>query len=303
VSYVGPCDADSNPNVVSLTLDELYANGALLGAGEYKDPGTLTRSFTCVQNQDVAVTFDLTIIRPANQGFFDIAVTFDNIFCSAKLDCKGQDDLPIKLLHDADGARNTTLIMGFACTTGRVGDITTLYRDDIEITCDTGRTVAVNPDGVGNLPAGNITGAAGILFGAQVTRGQEQFAFDKQYWNVQLGFIDGNTNCTLSSAASAARGFFDFRTTPDGNSYPFIGWNAIVLTNGVGASTSRRPSITSGRRTPCPSRGRASPAPRATGPTARSPPPASTTSPQPTAMSTAARSATASTGSIPTAPA
>jgi len=237
-SYVGPCDADDNDNTVLLTLDELWANGVQLTADQFKNPGTLQRDFECVPNADVAVTFDLTIIRPANQGFFDIAVTFDNIFCSAKLDCKGSDNQPIMLLHDADGARATTLVMGFACTTGNTSDITILYRDDIEITCG-GNTVTVDPDGAGNLPAGNITGQTGILFGAQVSRGKELFAFDKQYWNVMLGLVDTEgvypANCTLSSAATAARGYFTANSTPDGTSYPYILWDDIVLTDGSGA--------------------------------------------------------------------
>ena len=233
-SYVGPCDADSNDNTVALTLVELYADGVLVSASDYKNPGRLERDFTCLANQDVAVSFDITLIRPANQGFFDIAVTFDNIFCSAKLDCKGSDGQPIKLLHTPTGGRGTTLVLGFACTTGNTADITTLYRDNITLTCGA-QTVTVNPQGEGNLPAGNITGTSSLLFGAQSTRGLENFAFDKQYWNVMLGFVDGTPNCVLSTSASAARGYFEFKTTPVGTSYPYIVWDAIQVSNGSGA--------------------------------------------------------------------
>ncbi|PKN55397.1 MAG: hypothetical protein CVU56_21505 [Deltaproteobacteria bacterium HGW-Deltaproteobacteria-14] len=47
----------------------------------------LTRVFACRENQDVFVQFDVALMRPAQQGFFDIAVNFNNIFCSAKFDC------------------------------------------------------------------------------------------------------------------------------------------------------------------------------------------------------------------------
>ena len=54
-------------------------------AGDTDTP--LTRVFACRENQDVFVQFDVALMRPAQQGFFDIAVNFNNIFCSAKFDC------------------------------------------------------------------------------------------------------------------------------------------------------------------------------------------------------------------------
>ena len=90
VSYVGTCDTSANPNVVTLTLTHLYSGTS--GANElpvtsYQNPGPLSRAITCVANADVAVAFDLAIIRQANQGFFDIAVAFSDVYCSAKKLC------------------------------------------------------------------------------------------------------------------------------------------------------------------------------------------------------------------------
>lgn len=90
LSYVAPCDADPavSHNSVSLTLLDVYggASGqAVIDPSTYANPGTVTRQVTCEANADVAVSFDLTIARQANQGFFDVAVSFSDIFCSAKL--------------------------------------------------------------------------------------------------------------------------------------------------------------------------------------------------------------------------
>jgi len=90
VAYVAPCDADSNDNVVTLTVDALYAGSGgttPIGADTWVDPGAVHRDVTCRPNADVAVTFDLTVLRAAQQGFFDIAVNLSDVFCSAKKLC------------------------------------------------------------------------------------------------------------------------------------------------------------------------------------------------------------------------
>ena len=95
LAFVGPCDGDANDNRVELTITALYELGDPNPITDWQNPtavGPLVQSFTCVPNRDVPVTFNVTILRQANQGFFDIGVTFDDIFCSAKLDCV--DDLP-----------------------------------------------------------------------------------------------------------------------------------------------------------------------------------------------------------------
>jgi len=74
-------------STVSVDLVALYEAGGLVAADSYKNPGRLSREIVCVANTDVAVTFDLTIVRDATQGFFDVAVTFRDIFCSAKKLC------------------------------------------------------------------------------------------------------------------------------------------------------------------------------------------------------------------------
>lgn len=107
LSYVGPCDADGQAdpgdadgermNSVTVWFDGLYG-----ASGGYIDPnGTqgwqnpcvdaagaevgCTLDVLCEENADARVAFDFTVMREANQGFFDIAVSFEDVFCSAKV--------------------------------------------------------------------------------------------------------------------------------------------------------------------------------------------------------------------------
>ncbi|TNF27904.1 MAG: hypothetical protein EP329_18885 [Deltaproteobacteria bacterium] len=132
------------------TWDDVVADN-IRGDGDTITP--LNRNFECKENQDVFVQFDVALMRPAQQGFFDIAVNFNSIFCSAKFDCAYEaaaaagscsagacaagtfhKDYPltstctadsdcvvrsdINLLHTATSGRSTTFVLGFACTAG-----------------------------------------------------------------------------------------------------------------------------------------------------------------------------------------
>ena len=118
ISYVGPCDADvpSGKNWVALDLKLVNVgankgsysgtaspfpgtnnllddqNSALLGDldADFINPSphndALVLAFYCNENADTEVTFNLTVMRDADQGFFDAAVNFEDIFCSMKFD-------------------------------------------------------------------------------------------------------------------------------------------------------------------------------------------------------------------------
>jgi len=238
LSYVGTCDADAPATSVTLTILELRtgAGGAsVLDAGSWRDPGPMTRTATCLPNADVPVTFDVTVARRAEQGFFDVAVSFADVFCSAKLDCVDADGDPLLLLHDGTGARGRTVVMGLACTGGAGATETTLYRNDVVVDCGGAGAVTVDPSaGPGNLSAGDgISGTTGLLFAAQVTRGREQL-YEKRYWNVMLGLAAQTTACTLTGRATAAETPFDAQTTPAGTTWPVIVWG-VDLTGPTGA--------------------------------------------------------------------
>jgi len=243
LAYVGPCDADPDeqPNRVELTLNGLYATGgALMDPGSYENPTVptaLVQAVVCEENEDAAVTFDVTLLRNASQGFFDVAVSFSDLFCSAKFDCSrdAAGNEPLNLVHDPDtGARLPSAVLALACTGGVDAD-THLYLDDITITCDTPATFTLDPSaGPGNVftgSAGANPAPAGAPFSqAQIFRGQEQLTngsggdYAKFYWNVALGLdLDGfSETCTLSTTATAASGAFTDFAPATSTTYPVI---------------------------------------------------------------------------------
>jgi len=289
-SYAGPCDADTgvSTNTVRVWVVGVY-DGDVASAGSFAfgDPagvtgtavpfqnptttgagGALSRDFECLENTDVAVQFDVALMRPAQQGFFDIAVNFNNIFCSAKFDCcdaadddgceAGED---IELLFTAGSGRGRTMVLGFACTAGTGSDVEpSLYLDDLELDCSPGvagfqTAFSISPDGgPGNLcTAGDMAGCAAIddpapaeadtyLFQVGVYRGQEPLtsggaASNKLYWNVALGVTGSIGDCTLRTsgtaddAANALDGLVAGAVT-DGAVYPYVSWDVPLGTCG-----------------------------------------------------------------------
>jgi len=283
-SYIGPCDADPDVdnNTVKVwvvgvyTADISAADAGSFNSGSTADAGAVTgtsvpfqnpttpssplsRDFDCVENGDVFVQFDVALMRPAQQGFFDIAVNFNNIFCSAKLDCAYEgptadpsDDIEIQLLHQPGGGRGRTAVLGFACTAG-IGDVTTeLVMSDISYECfdNAGSFAYLIPDADGNVDLSfeDVSDPA-PLFAAAVHRGSEQLSApggdaNKVYWNVLLGYSDMNPTdaggdsgeCWLTAEATALDGDDpDAATpaTPSGMTYPVVMWS-IQLTDANG---------------------------------------------------------------------
>ena len=243
LSYVGPCDAEAGTNSVTVTLDALYErNGVPISEDTYDNPGALTRNVACVANTDVSVVFDIAIARDAQQGFFDVAVNFDNIFCSAKLDCERDDGADLDLLHHpTTSGRDMTAVFGSACTGDPSAASTFLYMNDLSIVCDGPGAdslgfdpVTLNPTGLGNIDtnASGSSDADGYLFGAAIYRGTEQLA-GMAYWNISLGLDESKFpnagNCTLTARATASADAWPHTTSgfplPEGAVYPVIEWN------------------------------------------------------------------------------
>jgi len=230
LSYVGTCDAETGTNTVTLELTALYDVDGEVPTGSYMNPTPIRREVACVANTDVAVQFDIALARRAEQGFFDVAVQFKDIFCSAKLDCENADHSDLELLHAPGGGRDMTVVLGFACT-GSLTGTTYLYMDNLVVDC-TGlaQDVIVAPVGLGNVtPTAN---PGGYLFGAAVYRGVEGFA-GKAYWNVSLGldeaaFVDAGA-CTLKTRATASDTPFPQEPQgfplPAGTVYPVVTWD------------------------------------------------------------------------------
>ena len=234
VSYVGTCDASAGRHTVTLTLDSLTDTNGLVPASSYENPTPVSLEPTCVANADVPVVFDITLMRRANQGFFDVAVQFEDIFCSAKLDCQAADTSDLDLLFNG-AERDMTVVLGFACTAGPSSTETFLYMDDLVVDCEgAALDVRVAPTGQGLVtPSSNPNG---YLFGAAIYRGME--ANGVMYWNAALG-LDRTAfaqmrGCTLRTRATASSvawpqmpaGF----PLPPATVYPVITWN-VPLTN------------------------------------------------------------------------
>lgn len=250
LTYIGACDAsaDAQPNHVRLDLHALHTGpggATTLPASEWRNPTPVTRDVVCVENQDVFVAFDLVLMRSAQQGFFDVAVNFEDIFCSAKADCVGD------LLHNpTTGERDLTEVIAFACTAGP-GQETFLYWGDAKIVCRDGeRVTATYPIDPAQAPgqhgpiyaAGTTPGATRPgLFENAIYRDSEEFQqsqdIDKCFWNLALGIDQAalGKDCTFEATATASNGKLDEPPfhTPDGGVYPIIRWK-VPLTDKTG---------------------------------------------------------------------
>jgi hypothetical protein len=186
LSYVGPCDAAANPNAVTLTIDGLYdATGELIPSATWRNPTPIIRGVICDPNADVEVAFNLFVARSATQGFFDVAVSFADVFCPAKLDCVDA------LLHKPGGSRAETVVVAFACTSGQ-GETTWLHQDGVVLSCSDGTVVTTNhPSGPGPQVTWNVQvidngelvcGAHPLdVFGSGVATGYPDAATPTQY--------------------------------------------------------------------------------------------------------------------------
>lgn len=240
IAYVGSCDASAgaNPHTVTVDITQLDVAGSPLPADEWADPGPISQTVNCIENEDVSVVFNLTILRDANQGFFDVGVTFDNIYCSAKLDC-AKDGQALNLLFDpSEDARDSTIVFAMACAAA-IGGPTILYLTDIEVQCGAGaanHTYQINPA----LGPGNLGGEAPFLFETATYWGQEGYSnVDKCYWNTSIGIdLDGTgggnatdrASCVLTARGTASPTPFINNHTPDDAVWPVIEWN-VPLTD------------------------------------------------------------------------
>ena len=237
IRYVGPCDADSNPNVVTLTVDSLVdTDDHTLTSDDWTQPPPIVKTVVCRENDDVGVVFNITLMRDATQGFFDIAVNFSDIFCSAKLDCR---DFLVDPATDKDGL---TAIAAFACTAGP-GQDTTLYWGDAAIVCRESEkldakiiaTYPVNPgSGEGNhgpISAKEDPKRKGVFASANYRTEEfpDNSEVDKCSWVTAVGIDVAalGPNCSFEATATATDTAFTappFHTPPDAL-YPVIHWS------------------------------------------------------------------------------
>ncbi len=246
ISYVGPCDAQSNPHTVELlVVSVIDADGVPLQhptdffnptVDADGDPSPIAMTgITCVENADTPVTFNLTVMRAANQGFFDIAVNFDDVFCSAKLDCQEA------FLHNG-ASRAETAVLAFACASGPRGggDVppTVMYLSDVTLTCT---------DAGGNTNSQSLTPTAAVegnqgaapphLYQVGQYFGREGFTdIEKCYWNTALGLdlaAIADQTCVVSAVGTASEGPLEGDVLPGDVVYPVVAWDVTVTDGGA----------------------------------------------------------------------
>ncbi len=260
ITFVGACDAtpvnvgdSGRTNSVTVWVDSLFATGGAQilenGSDGWRDPcpGGCTLNTLCVENADTKVEFNLTILRQANQGFFDIGVNFDNIFCSAKVDCRNSDDQPLDLLFRPNGVRDTTIVSALACTAGPGNDTRTfLYRNPLVVSCSGSSVTIPASTQKGNAystttPDPNPLDAIwqyAVYFGAE-SLSCGGAPCNKLYWNIALGLDETFDNCTLRTRMTAAReGVMPLLSTPSSTTYPYIDVE-VALTDAAGLKCER----------------------------------------------------------------
>jgi hypothetical protein len=215
LTYIGTCDAQEPVHTIALTVNSLSSGGGdLFAAGEAVNPcpsGTPCElTATCEENADVSVVFNLAIMRDADQGFFDIAVNFNDIFCSAKVDCQDA------LLFNSAGVRAPTAVVGFACTSGASStnseESTILYTDFI-----------VDGEGLDESIDGNSSDGSYAIYKDQ----EELPGYNKGFVNAAVLIPDGGS-VTITGVATAAPGSLPSEAPGTFNNYPVIGFNVTV---------------------------------------------------------------------------
>ena len=259
IAYVGTCDADvPGPHSVILELTGLYSGGepvAFTNPCGAPDNAPCVVEAPCAPNADTPVVFDLTIARPARQGFFDVAVEFDDTFCSAKLDCVDEDLVsPLALLHDpSSGNRAPSVVMGLACTGGLAAD-TQLHLDGPALVCGE----EVIPLAIGG-PPGNVyaadTPAPAPLLQVATYRGVEALtdpggtSWSKVYFNVAfaLDFAALDSSCTFVADVSASDGPLPTPwTTPAVAAWPVLRYGVPIATAGATGYSCARQALGDG---------------------------------------------------------
>lgn len=265
--YTGICrdyeeDTDGSRNAVRLTINSLTAGTTDLlatgfinpcpAAGLNEDNGCIIVA-DCKTNVDTQVEFDLTVMRQAAYGFFDVAVRFNEIFCAAKVDCTEDDDdtATLQFLQKPNGTDGDTVILGFACFGGadaETGEPNPLfvYLDDITIACGSNEETVFVGNGPGNLAAADYNGnGTGILFGAAVNQGAAMEG--GIYVNVLLG-MNNYENCTLTAQGTASPtslGGSSPYFTPADTNYPYIDFN-VTLGGASGRTCTKHPLFGTG---------------------------------------------------------
>lgn len=267
VRFVGACDANSGADTDSVT-DGVQNDVTLWFDGIYqKDSGGLYTPVTgwddpcgatgctihvdCVPNADTPAEFNFTLVRGSSQGFFDIAVRFESMFCSSKLDTCYDGTKHVEQMFNADGSSAWTAVLGLSCTSPAGSDIN-LHYGQIAVTCADGTneyTFLVDPTADGSQA---VTDNGKTLHYTVSTSPTTVDCDDDGtpatchglFWDIayNLDDLDGLGTCHLATSATATKGdghFVNGLPTLTGT-YPYIDVSAD-LTTGAGPFCQKNP--------------------------------------------------------------
>ncbi|MCB9734896.1 MAG: hypothetical protein H6745_20100 [Deltaproteobacteria bacterium] len=225
VRYVAPCDATSGfTNTITVAVSDIVVGGVSLPVSA-RPPAQTRTDVSCTANQSSAQSFQFYALASSQQGFFDVVLGTELVYCSAKLDCSNDSTF----FDGGDG-----VVLGFACSaSAEAAADTVLHMDDITISCDDGATVTsvvIDPTGPGNLAAGTAyTDPSGYLGLVTVFKGEQTNAsnIDNVYWNVAIE-LKGPAlaeDCTLTTNAGVSDGV----SMPLGGAY--INWDVDLTSS------------------------------------------------------------------------
>jgi hypothetical protein len=252
VTFVGTCSAapedDVDPttastveNRVTLWVDGLYKVDGLghddVGGWENPCVDGCPLTVTCTENADSRVDFDLTIMRQAQQGFFDFSVNFEDIFCSAKVDCL---EAPDGLLSH-NGVRDDTVVIGRACTSG-ANTSTRLLLSRTDFACAGVPTIGLDAysggdDGHQGDPEPGSILFQNAIYSASETSGGPSSGPGVVFVNQAIGVDEPpNTDCFVRgyfSAYDAKEGLPEDPVGAGYGTYPAVYFDVKVVTNGA----------------------------------------------------------------------
>ncbi|MCC6623246.1 MAG: hypothetical protein IT385_18450 [Deltaproteobacteria bacterium] len=268
LTYVGPCPASDIPVRVYLVLDAMLSASGPIAASFYANPAPpddpdttederIYQDVLCEPNKDKRVDFNLTVLRSGGQGFFDVAVTFDDIFCAAKLECK-DDLLTYPAGHAREGQRGSAAILGFACTSNE--EATSLYLSRIRITCEgLAEPILISPAGTHRPPRAGGQGpialppapADPLVYEHGIYWALEAMTdFQKCFWNFAIGIDEAVLGtlgrCTLTARGTASESDWADSVTPADTAWPLIEWNVALNYDPADTSGSSAPDLTCG---------------------------------------------------------
>jgi len=245
IRWVGSCDAQASAdtdlitpgvqNTVTLWFDGIY-DQAKTATTQVYDPcgaGGCSIDFTCVANGDSPAEFNFSVIRDAEQGFFDIAVRFDSIYCSSKYDdCYGNER--ISLFSGEDGAHNTG-VFALACTAPSPDDVD-LYYGDVVVACS-GVNFPIDPTVTGTATATSVPPGHALtytVFRAPSTTSCNDETCNGLYWNIAFDLKDlsapelGSCSLAFSATGTKGNGTFVNGAPSAGSTYPYVDVSATL---------------------------------------------------------------------------